>query len=120
MYLITNRYVAIIKPKQPLLDWLESQPDWDVDITLEELRTDCGAFLIPGYPLLDQAKRYIERNHKTIFEWELYGWYTDESIWPDKRTLSVFRKWFDVEIHSMVVDMLNEHITREEVEIEEL
>ena len=115
MYLI-NRHVAIIKPKQPLLDWLESQPDWDEDITLEELRSDRCAYLIPAYVFLDQAMRYIERNHKIIFEWELFGWYTDESIWPEKRTLSVFRKWFDVEIHSMVADMLDEHITREEID----
>jgi len=119
MYLI-NRHVAIIKPKQPLLDWLESQPDWDVDITLEELRKDRCAYLIPAYVSLDQAKRYIERNYNAFFEWELYGWYTDESVWPEKRTLSVFRKWFDVEIHSMVIDMLKEHIEREEVELKEL
>jgi hypothetical protein len=114
MYVIVNRLAAIIKPKQPLLDWLKSQPDWDLDITLEELRADRYALLIPGYAFPDQALRYIERNHKAIFELELFGWYTDESVWPKKRTLSVFRKWFDVEIHSMVIDMLDEHIMREE------
>ena len=31
-----DRFVAIIKPKQPFLDWLESQPDWDMDTMLEE------------------------------------------------------------------------------------
>jgi hypothetical protein len=50
---------------------------------------------------------------------ELFGWYTDESIWPEKRTLSVFRKWLDVEIHSMVIDMLDEHIMRESYNIED-
>jgi len=114
MHIIVNRLAAIIKPKQPLLDWLESQPDWDLDITLEELRADRYALLIPGYAFPEQAMRYIERNHKAIFELELFGWYTDESVWPEKRTLSVFRKWFDVEIHSMVIDMLDKHIMREE------
>jgi len=118
MYLI-NRYVAIIKPEQPLLDWLESQPDWDLDITLDEIRADRCAYLIPNYSP-EQAMRYIERNYKTIFEWELFGWYTDESVWPEKRTLSVFREWFDVDVHSMVVDMLSERITRERVELEDL
>jgi len=120
MYMILNRHVALIKPKQPFLDWLESQPDWDVDITLEEIRADRCAYLIPGYPLNDQAMRYVERNHKSFFEWELYCWYTDKSIWPKKRTLSVFRKWFDVEIHTMTIDMLEEYIDREEIEMEDL
>ena len=115
MYII-NRHAAIIKPRQPFLDWLESQPDWDLDITLEELRADCCAYLIPGYDSPEQAMRYIERNHKAIFEWELFGWYTDESIWPKKLTLSIFRKWFDVEIHTMTVDMLNGHIEREKID----
>ena len=117
MYL-TNRFVAIIKPKQPLLDWLESQPDWDLDITLEDLRADCCALLIPDYDFPEQAIRYIERKHKAIFEMELFGWYTDESMWPEKRTLSVFRKWFDVEIHTMVIDMLDDHIMGEEYNID--
>lgn len=45
---------------------------------------------------------------------------TDASVWPEKRTLSVFRKWFDVEIHSMVIDMLKEHIERKELGLKEL
>lgn len=114
MYTI-NRLVAVIKPRQPFLDWLESQVDWDLDMTLEGLRSDCNALLIPEYDSTEQAMRYIERNHKAIFELELSGWYTDETMWPEKRTLSVFRKWFDVEIHSMVIDMLDKHIMKEEL-----
>jgi hypothetical protein len=38
MYIVVNRLAAIIKPKQPLLDWLESQSDWNHDVTLEDLR----------------------------------------------------------------------------------
>jgi hypothetical protein len=116
MNVIVNRYVAILKPKQPFLDWLESQPDWDVEITLEEIRSDRCAYLIPAYALLDQAMRYIERNHKKFFEMELFGCYTDESMWPEKRTLSVFRKWFDIEIHSMIIDTLDDHFIGVEYE----
>ncbi len=105
-----NRFVAIIKPKQPFLDWLESQPDWDLDTTLEKLRTECNVLLIREYDSVEQAMRYIERNHRYIFELHLFEWYTDESMWPEKRTLSVFRKWFDVEIYSMVYDMVGEAI----------
>jgi len=107
-----NRFVAIIKPKQPFLDWLKSQPDWDSDTTLEKLRDECNALLVPEYDTNEQAMCYIERNYKTIFELQLFDWYTDESMWPEKRTLKVFRDWFDVEIHSMVYDMVDEHIIK--------
>ena len=110
-----DRFVAVIKPKQPFLDWHESQPDWDLDMTLVELREDSNAYLIPEYDSTEQAMRYIERNHKAIFEWELWSWYTDETMWPEKLTLSVFRKWFDVEIHEMVIDLSDKHIMREEL-----
>ena len=114
MYTI-DRFVAIVKPKQPFLDWLESDPDWDLDMKLEDLRKDSNAYLVPEYDSTEQAMRYIERNHKAVFEWELFGWCTDEEMWPEKLTLSVFRKWFDVEIHEMVIDMLDKHIMREEL-----
>jgi hypothetical protein len=110
-----DRFVAIIKPKQPFLDWLESLPDWDLDMTLEKLRGDSNAYLVPEYDSTEQAMRYIERNHKAIFEWELWSWYTDETSWPEKLTPSVFRKWFDVEIYEMVIDLLGKHIMREEL-----
>lgn len=87
---------------------------------MEEIRADRCAYLIPGYPSIEQAKHYVERNYNAFFEWELYGWYTDASVWPEKRTLSVFRKWFDVEIHSMVIDMLKERIERKELGLKEL
>jgi len=38
--------------------------------------------------------------------------YTDESLWPKKRILDMFRDWFDVEYHSMVLDTIDESIEK--------
>lgn len=62
------------------------------DKLLGALREDSNAYLVPEYDSTEQAMRYIERNHKAIFEWELWSWYTDESVWPKKLTPNVFRK----------------------------
>ena len=110
MYTI-DRLIAIIKPRQPFMDWLESMPGWDLDLTLDDLRKDCLTLLIPEYDDNEKAMRYIERNCKSIFEMRLSGWHNDPGTWPD-RTLSVFRKWFDVEIHSMIYDMAERGIVR--------
>ncbi len=45
---------------------------------------------------------------------ELGGWYQDEEVWPRKRSYALFRRWFDVEIHSIVVDSLDEEIEKED------
>ena len=108
-----NRLVAIIKPREPFLRWLESQPDWDLDMTLEELRTDCTALLIPEFDDNEQARNYLKANCRIVFEMQLNGWYIDPAMWPKKRNLSIFRQWFDVEIHSTAVDTLNEDIRKD-------
>ena len=81
-------------------------------MTLEELRTDCTALLIPEFDDNEQARNYIEANWRIVFEMQLNGWYTDPAMWPKKRNLSIFRQWFDVEIHSTAVDTLNEGIRK--------
>jgi hypothetical protein len=36
---------------------------------------------------------------------ELAAWCTDETYWPKKRTYQLFKKFFEIEIHSIVVDL---------------
>ena len=45
----------------------------------------------------------------------LVDWYTDESLWPKKRSLKMFREWFDIQYHSMVWDLA----VREPLELED-
>ena len=104
MYPTINRAVAIIKPKAPFIQWLKSLPDWDLDVTLEDLRKDSTAILIQEQEEDRKAIKYIEKIHQEIFELELDSWHRDEQGWPKKRDLKTFRKWFDVEIYSMVID----------------
>jgi len=108
-----NRLVAIVKPKQPFLDCLESLPNWDMELALAELRKDCTAILIPEFGSNEEALRYIERKYKAIFEIELNDWHTDDGVWPKNKSLQVFRQWFDIEIHSMIYDAVDETIIKE-------
>jgi hypothetical protein len=108
-----NRAVAIIKPKQPYLDWANSLPDPSENLTLEELRTDCTALLIPEFAHKDDEEAFLKEIYAAIFEMELDAWYRDDTLWPRKRDYQTFRDWFDVEIHSTVIDVLEEEITRE-------
>lgn len=105
---IVDRTMALVRPKQPMLDWLLNQPDNDVDITLDMLRSDCTVLLVPETDEPEETIAYIDDIYSQIFEMELASWYDDTSRWPSSRTLKTFWEWFDVEVHSLVIDTMDE------------
>ena len=109
-----DRRVAIIRPKGPFLKWLKNMPNWDLDLTLKDLKAECLSILIPGFEDSEKTDSFMKAIYERIFEAELSGWYKDETVWPQKRSYALFRRWFDVEIHSIVVDTLDEEIEKED------
>jgi len=99
-----NRSVAVIKPKQPYMDWINQLPDTEEKLTVENLQSDCTAILIPEFDRPEESRAFISAMAKTLFEEELNSWCTDKSCWPKIRTNRGFWKWFEVEIHSEVMD----------------
>jgi hypothetical protein len=110
---VINRAVAIIKPRQPYLDWAKSIPGPADDVTLDEMRTDCTAILIPDFDDPAETEVFITAMAAELFEMELDAWDHDPESWPDNRDYEMFRRWFDVEIHSMVLDAPDDEIVRE-------
>jgi hypothetical protein len=89
MYTI-NRSIAIIKPKQPFVDWANELPDAELKSSLKDFKTDCLSLLIPEFNTDEEAKRYIDNIYEDIFVEELYGWCTEESWFPQDRTSDMF------------------------------
>jgi hypothetical protein len=90
------------------------------DLTLDEVNMDGELFLIPNYDSLKEpvdgtgdAVKWVERRWKMFFEHILEAWILDDSAWPQKRTLKMFREWFDIEYRSMVWDMGTEPLALE-------
>jgi hypothetical protein len=109
-----NRYVAIIKPREPFYQWLISISDGYPDITLEEMRRDCLSLLAPELDREEEFLSFIEAVYEYLFEFELGAWHLDKTEWPQDRNFELFRKWFDIEIHSEVIDLLDEEIVKED------
>lgn len=105
MYFV-DRSVAVIKPKAKFLDWLASLPDESVDLTLEQLRSDCTVLLIPEFVEPEEAVAYIDEIFVQIFKMELASWHEDETQWPKDLSLKAFWETFNVEIHSTLLDTL--------------
>ena len=116
-----NRGMVLLRYRQPFLDWLHAADPNPRDFTLDEINEDGEVFLIPNdtspvepVEMDEDAVRWVERRWRMFFEHILGDWLTDDSLWPQKRTLKMFREWFAVEYHSMVWDMVNEPLAVED------
>ena len=110
-----NRAVAIIKPKQPYLEWARAAPD-PIDVSLDELRQDCTAVLLPDVANDIEAEAYLRTIYQEIFTVELAAWDTNVDDWPHVRDYASFRAWFDIELHSLVLDSLKTPVRHEQYE----
>ena len=111
-----NRAIAVIRPRQPFIDWVNSREGGLPGLTQEHERRETRALLIPEPERRQGGRRFIELNFAFIFEDELTVWSRDRSSWPAPRTLALFDEWFDVEIHDVVFDLGDDKIVSEEID----
>ena len=109
-----NRTLVMLVPRQPFLDWLNDADPTEEPLTAEELRDDCNVFLIPQFNDAVDSMKWIEKRWSMLFEHMLLEWVVDETMWPENRTLEMFREWFDIETHTMVWDLAGESLLVED------
>jgi len=114
-----NRTVAVLVPKQPFMEWLNTVDPDDQTLTIEDLRNDNEVFLIPQFSDHTKSVKWLEARWDFLFEHMLMGWVADETMWPQGRNLAMFRDWFAIETHSMVWDLSEETLTVEDWQSEE-
>ena len=103
MYYVIERSVAIVKPRQPCLDWINSTLSYA--LTLNAIRIDPQAYLVPENFEIEDCINFIDEKFLDIFHLELASWTDDETLWPQNLSLKVFWEWFDVEISLSVLDI---------------
>jgi hypothetical protein len=95
-----NRYAIVVKPKQPLLNWINAlYPD------MLEDGTETTVYLVKERETDGATEKWLKKNFDDIFENELNDRHTDENDWPQNRTYKLFTEWFDTGIHTTVLDM---------------
>lgn len=103
-----NRHAVVVKPKQPFRDWLDKVfPDDPVGEIGE-----ANIYLVKEKDTNELVEKWLSRNFDMIFQNELNDWYLDEALWPEKRTWAIFKKWFEYEIHSLVLDLEDTQISK--------
>lgn len=108
----------MLKYKAPAVKWInDADPVCDnPGITIDSVNNDRTVYLI-GEQEADGAEelnQWIKMNYEVLFENELNGWYTDESLWPKNRNMKLFHEWFEVECHTVLIDTLDSPIEDDE------
>ena len=100
-----KRTAVIVIPKQPYIDWANSLEEGGVKLG-EDFTPEHTIYLvedITGY-MIDKVE-IIKPHFEFIFEEEQVSWHRRVSNWPPNRDLATFLEWFEVEIHSLVLDL---------------
>jgi hypothetical protein len=101
---ILNRNVVILRPKQPYVDWANALDDGPPFDPAEEPEGGT-AYLVPEAATVEEIRAFVVRHGEEMFEHELDAWHTDRAAWPRNRSYTMLQEWFEIEIHSMVVDL---------------
>ena len=106
-----NRAAIILKYKAAAIRWIsEADPiEENPGINEEDANDDRTVYLISDADgdTKDTVEKWIKKNYKTLFETELEDWYTEPSLRPQKITLKLFREWFEVECHTVLIDTVD-------------
>lgn len=110
-----NRDALIIFLKQPLIDWVNSVFDDDKLTCPDLMAHDQGnVYLFPETNYYKESIELLKESYMFFFEEELFGWCTDEKLWPNPLTWELFQEFFHYSIQSMVLDTLEEPLIRQE------
>jgi hypothetical protein len=114
---LVNRTAVTVIGIKPYVDWTASR---DADfasgpVRVAHTRSYGTAYLLPEFDQEEDIQEWVEDNFAWLFEFQLSAWTEDESAWPGERTLKMFREWFRVDVHSVVVDVADDEIEGEEL-----
>jgi len=103
--MIANRSAVRIEPNKLFIDWLNYIYEGYVDKSKDVL--NASTYLIKDAEKVQKLESWLRRNYVKIFEIELNNYCTDESLWPQKRTYDVFKKWFNIAFSDEIIDLEN-------------
>lgn len=104
-----DRNAILVRPKRPFFDWANGVFNSGPPINEKD---ECNVYLIREMDSNEAVLRWVRTHFDDVFVNELNDWCTDEGRWPQKRTYVLFSEWFDVEVHSMVLDLEDGPVTK--------
>ena len=110
MFSVVERSILVLKPRQPLLEWINTKLAISNETLLDlaSIRIDCNSYLIPEVNEIEDGVAYVDEIYEALFQMELASWSEDQSLWPEELSLKTFWEWFDVEISPTLIDLTEE------------
>jgi hypothetical protein len=97
-----NRSLLIVRVKSPFVEWANSLDDGP-QASLDTYEPT--AYLVDDVEDVDDLPRLETALWRRIFEHQLASWDRDPGNWPRHRNRLMFRQWFDLDLHAMVLDI---------------
>lgn len=69
-------------------------------------------YLVPDFEDEEDLEKWFRKHYDEFFIEKLNGWYTDDAMWPQKRTFKMFEEWFEYNLITMVSDTLDGFIEK--------
>lgn len=113
LILSANNCVLTLKPKPALKIWMEQALKNEQDIfLLKKLSLDQIAenatSVVKDFQNLSEIQQFLKNNAQTILEFELARMCSKKKLWPAKRDWEQLKKFFEFEIHTNLVNMLED------------
>ena len=105
---VSNRGVIQLVPTKLFVDWFNYVTTNGINYSIDNLENI--SFLIEDFETRKEFNNWLQCNFQILFEIRLYYACTDKSQWPENRTLSVFKSWFDINHSNLILDLLEEPI----------
>jgi hypothetical protein len=100
-----NRSALLVRPKKPYIDWANGLEDEGPKLSLDKPPRELTVYLVDEVEFDSDTDKVIEKHFPKIFEHELFSWHVVEKDWPENRDLNTFHDWFNVEGHSLILDL---------------
>ena len=110
-----NRSALMIYHTEAYLDWAQSTDGQ------RPLSAEGNVYLIAELETGDreEVRRQLATCWRRIAEEEFDAWWTDETAWPELRTIRDFEKYFRWEYREMVCDVLDTPVEHDDEEGED-
>jgi hypothetical protein len=102
-----NRSAIVLEPRRPYIEWANSLDDGPRYDEVFDEPDAFPVFLGPDQEQIEKVHRFVAKHYNYFFDEWLSQWCTDAALWPRDRTWKMFRLWFKVRIHSVVIDSLD-------------
>ncbi|MCK5164134.1 MAG: hypothetical protein KAQ72_10460 [Desulfobacula sp.] len=107
-----NRTAITIIPKKLYINWANSFDDAGENYD-PELIIGTTILMPDDYDEFNYEK-FIKKHYKKLFEEQLESWIRVPDLWPKKRSIKMFKEWFEIIPSDMILDFGYDEIEQED------